>query len=193
MAIPGRVGVLASYRPVPTVDSSARQIATLSEESTLPPAAVHAEAGSWASSPAVRRSMQHNRPRDTALEVAVRSGLHRVGLRFYKHRRPIPGLRCEPDILFPAVRLAVFIDGCFWHACPEHASLPKTNGAWWRAKLEANQTRDRRNDEALRTAGWTVLRVWEHRQVQEIVAEIRTLVASLPRRCESQLDKPRKA
>ena len=140
------------------------------------------QATSWASSPAVRRSMQSNRPRDTTTEVVLRSALHRAGLRFYKHRRPVPGLRCEPDILFPAVRLAVFVDGCFWHACPQHASLPKTNGDWWLAKLRANQARDRRNDEALRAAGWIVLRVWEHGRVDEVVAQIRDLVASLPPR-----------
>jgi DNA mismatch endonuclease (patch repair protein) len=130
--------------------------------------------------------MQHNRPRDTSLEVAVRSALHRAGLRFYKHRRPIPGLRCEPDILFPAVRLAVFVDGCFWHACPEHASFPETNAAWWRAKLQANQARDRRNDEALRAAGWVVLRLWEHGGVDEVVAEISDLVEKLRRRRHMQ-------
>lgn len=136
-------------------------------------------ASSWASTPAVRRSMQSNRPRDTTTEVALRSALHRAGLRFYKHRRPLPGLRCEPDILFPRVRLAVFVDGCFWHRCPDHGTLPKANGRWWRAKLEANQNRDRRNDEALRAAGWTVLRAWEHQPVDEVVVQVRRLVNAL--------------
>jgi DNA mismatch endonuclease (patch repair protein) len=136
---------------------------------------------SWASSPAVRRSMQHNRPRNTSTEVALRSALHRAGLRFFKHRRPLPDLRCEPDIVFPRVRLAVFVDGCFWHSCPDHGSLPKLNGEWWRAKLEATRARDRRNDEALQVAGWTVLRVWEHDSLDEVVDRIRHLITELSR------------
>jgi DNA mismatch endonuclease (patch repair protein) len=128
---------------------------------------------------AVRRSTQSNRPRDTTTEVALRSALHRAGLRFYKHRRPVPGLRCEPDILFPRVRLAVFVDGCFWHRCPDHGTLPKANGRWWLAKLEATQMRDRRNDEGLRAAGWTVFRAWEHQPVDEVVAQVQHLVSAL--------------
>ncbi len=136
-------------------------------------------ASSWATTPGIRRSMQHNRPRDTSTEVCIRSALHKAGLRFFKHRRPLQGLRCEPDILFPGARLAVFVDGCFWHRCPEHGSVPRANGDWWRAKLEANQARDKRNDEALREAGWTVLRVWEHQAVPEVVDEVSRLVRTL--------------
>jgi DNA mismatch endonuclease, patch repair protein len=141
--------------------------------------AARADTGSWATTPAVRRSMQHNRPRDTSTEVALRSALHRAGLRFYKHRRPLSGLRCEPDVLFPGVRLAVFVDGCFWHSCPDHGSLPKANGAWWQAKLENTQIRDRRNDESLRAAGWTVVRLWEHCSIEEMTAEICQVVSTL--------------
>lgn len=132
---------------------------------------------SWASSAAVRRSMQSNRPRDTELEVAFRAALHRAGLRFFKHRRPLPGLRCEPDLIFPRLKVAVFIDGCYWHGCPEHASWPKTNEAWWRNKIEQTRRRDDRNDRALREAGWTVVRVWEHEPVEEAVHRVVVIVS----------------
>ena len=78
---------------------------------------VHME-GSWASSPEVCRSMQSNRGRDTKLELRVRSALHREGLRFRKHVRPLSELRCTADVVFPRERLAVFIDACYWHSCP---------------------------------------------------------------------------
>jgi DNA mismatch endonuclease (patch repair protein) len=139
------------------------------------------EDGSWASSPGVRRSMQSNRPRDTALETAVRSALHRDGLRFRKHVRPVAGLACTVDVLFPTEMLAVFVDGCYWHACPEHASYPRTNRAWWGAKLEGTQERDRRNADALQRAGWHVLRVWEHEDVAIIVRKVRNSLDGLRR------------
>lgn len=107
--------------------------------------------------------------------MALRSAMHRAGLRYVKHRRPVPGVRCEPDVLFPGVRLAVFLDGCFWHACPIHRAVrPRTNAEWWDAKLRANVERDRRNDAALEAAGWTVVRLWEHEPIDvavEIVAD----------------------
>lgn len=123
--------------------------------------------------------MQSNRSRDTTPEIAVRSALHRRGLRFRKHVRPIQGLACTADVVFPRHRLAVFVDGCYWHSCPEHATTPITNGAWWRAKLTATRERDKRNTEALTEAGWHVLRVWEHEEAElvadKIHAELRTL------------------
>ncbi len=128
---------------------------------------------SWASSPTVRRSMQSNRPRNTKPEVALRSALHRDGMRFYKHRRPVAGLRCEADIVFPRARVAVFVDGCFWHGCPDHGTSPKTNATWWASKLDANRQRDLENDHALTSAGWTVIRVWEHEPITDAVTRIR--------------------
>jgi len=106
--------------------------------------------------------MQSNRPRDTGPESRIRQELHREGLRFFKHRRPIATLRCYADALFPTWRLAVFVDGCFWHGCPTHATRPATNATWWATKLDRNIQRDRSNDDALIAAGWTVLRIWEH-------------------------------
>ncbi len=136
---------------------------------------------SWATSPGVRRSMQANRPRDTALERSIRSALHREGLRFRKHKRPVVDIRCEADVVFPTERLAVFIDGCFWHGCPQHATRPAANGEWWAAKLNGNMKRDRLNDERLRAAGWTVVRIWEHekervaaKRVSEVLEALRS-------------------
>ena len=120
---------------------------------------------SWASSPGVRRSMQSNRSRDTAPEVALRSALHARGLRFRKHVRVVREIACIVDVAFPTERLAVFIDGCYWHSCPEHGSYPHTNADWWRAKLVATRARDERNTKLLTQAGWTVLRIWEHEDV----------------------------
>lgn len=127
--------------------------------------------------------MRSNRPRDTQTEVVFRRALHAAGLRFRKHGRPVEGLRCEPDVLFPGIRLAVFIDGCFWHACLEHRGVrPKTHGDWWSAKLDLTVARDRRNDAELEAAGWNVLRIWEHEstanavdRVIERIAELRSL------------------
>lgn len=134
----------------------------------------------WASSSGVRRSMRANRPRDTRPEVAFRSALHRAGLRYFKHRRPIPGVRCEPDVLFPGVRLAVFLDGCFWHQCPIHRAVrPRTNAEWWDAKLRANVQRDQKNDTALESAGWAVLRLWEHEPIDMAVSRVADRVAVL--------------
>jgi DNA mismatch endonuclease (patch repair protein) len=128
---------------------------------------------SWAKSESVRRSMQANRPRNTQPELLLRSALQGAGLRFRKHVRPLPGSRCEPDVVFPGVRLAVFYDGCWWHACPEHGQIPVTNRDWWNAKLAATRERDARNDTALRSAGWTVLRIWQHEPLDDVVRQIR--------------------
>jgi DNA mismatch endonuclease (patch repair protein) len=116
--------------------------------------------------------MQSNRPRDTRPEIALRSGLHAAGLRFRKHYRPISGSRCEVDVAFTRVRLAVQLDGCFWHGCPDHATRPITNETWWSTKLDANIARDRKTDELLSDAGWTVLRFWEHEPTAEVVAKV---------------------
>jgi DNA mismatch endonuclease (patch repair protein) len=109
--------------------------------------------------------MLANRRRDTGPERALRSELHRRGLRYRVDHAPLAGVRCRADLVFPRSRVAVFVDGCFWHACPEHGNLPKANRDWWRTKLELNVARDRRNDEALREAGWQVIRIWEHEPV----------------------------
>lgn len=127
---------------------------------------------------ATRARMSRQRSRDTDPERALRSSLHRRGLRYRLHRRPVPGLRRQADIVFGPARVAVFVDGCFWHCCPDHATSPKANGAWWATKLAANVARDRDTDERLAAAGWTVLRVWEHEDPTEAAARIAELVRS---------------
>jgi DNA mismatch endonuclease (patch repair protein) len=106
--------------------------------------------------------MQGNRGRDTSPEVRLRSVLHRRGLRFRKHVAPLAGLRCQADLVFPGARVAVFVDGCFWHGCPVHGRTPRSNTDYWQAKIERNRRRDERNNGLLAEAGWTVVRVWEH-------------------------------
>jgi len=119
--------------------------------------------------------MQRQRSRNTGVERALRSELHRRGLRYRVHRRPIPGLRRESDVVNARLRLAVFVDGCFWHGCPDHATWPKANAEFWREKIEGNRARDRDTDAKLRDAGWTVVRIWEHEDPVE--AADRVMVA----------------
>jgi DNA mismatch endonuclease (patch repair protein) len=106
--------------------------------------------------------MESTRQRDTAPEVALRRLLHRVGLRYRIDRPPLPTLRRRADLVFASARVAVYVDGCFWHACPLHATWPKENADFWRKKIHENQRRDRDTDRKLSEAGWLVLRVWEH-------------------------------
>ena len=122
--------------------------------------------------------MISNKAHDTVPEVALRAALHKAGLRFFKHRRAIRDLKCLPDVVFPRLKIAVFLDGCYWHGCPQHATWPKTNGAWWRAKLEENRARDRRHNAALEAAGWLVVRIWEHQNPHEVAAAVKELVAA---------------
>lgn len=121
--------------------------------------------------------MQRTPQRSNPLELAVRSRLHRSGERFRVHYRPLGRSRADADIAFTARKLAVLIDGCFWHRCPIHASEPRSNGAWWAQKLDGNVERDRRFDAALAKAGWRVLRLWEHEGIDTIVAIIRGALA----------------
>ncbi|MFC9789059.1 DNA mismatch endonuclease Vsr [Rhodococcus sp. NPDC127528] len=113
-------------------------------------------------SPSTRERMRTQRRRDTAPEMALRRELHRRGRRYRVDRAPLPGMRRRADLVFPAARVAVFVDGCFWHRCPEHATQPRNNAQWWADKLAANVARDRDTDVRLAEAGWVVVRVWEH-------------------------------
>lgn len=119
-------------------------------------------AGSWASSPATRASMRSNRSRDTKPELRLRSLLHRAGLRYRVSAKPLPHLRRTADVVFTKARVAVFVDGCYWHGCPEHGSIPATNRDFWSRKIEGNIRRDKETDRLLTEAGWKVVRVWEH-------------------------------
>lgn len=100
--------------------------------------------------------------RDTQPELAIRSELHRRGFRFRVDRAPVPGLRSRADIVFGSARIAVYVDGCFWHSCPEHGTRPQANAEWWARKLDRNRERDRETDRVLREHGWQVVRIWEH-------------------------------
>jgi DNA mismatch endonuclease (patch repair protein) len=127
-----------------------------------------------ASTPAARALMQRNRRRDSLAEVQLRSALHRLGLRF-RVDHPIrcgPSRPIRPDVVFTKARLAVFVDGCFWHGCPDHGRPPKANSNYWSAKIALNQDRDRRQASVLAAAGWTVLRVWEHEPADEAAQAI---------------------
>ena len=110
----------------------------------------------------IRDRFRKQRRRDTKPEVALRSALHRKGLRFRVDRAVLAGMRSRPDIVFGPSKVAVFVDGCFWHRCREHGTTPKNNREWWNQKLDANVARDRRVDAQLSDAGWQVLRFWEH-------------------------------
>ena len=131
---------------------------------------------SWASSPAVRRVMQGNRSRDTLPEIAVRSAIHAMGMRYRVSARPIREIRRTADILFRRSKVAVFIDGCFWHGCPAHHAPPKSNSEYWAQKIHGNRARDTQTTELLRAAGWTVLRFWSHEEPKEIAARIASAV-----------------
>jgi len=115
--------------------------------------------------------MLSNRRRDTAPELAVRRLLHAAGLRYRVDFAPLGGRR-RADIVFTRHRIAVFIDGCYWHGCPEHATYPMRNSDYWLPKLERNIERDRETDQMLLDAGWIVLRFWEHEVPAAVVAEV---------------------
>jgi len=123
-------------------------------------------------SEATRRSMRGNKSRDTRPELAVRRRLHAVGFRYRVSVRPLPGLRRTADIVFTRRRVAVFVDGCFWHRCPLHATVPRTRVAFWQAKFERNVARDTETDLLLTRAGWTVLRFWEHEDPAAVAENI---------------------
>jgi DNA mismatch endonuclease (patch repair protein) len=120
--------------------------------------------------------MKATRQRDTPAERALRSALHRLGLRYCVDRRPLPELRRRADIVFPRAQVAVFVDGCFWHGCPEHGSWPKQNASWWRAKIEANKRRDADTTAALEERGWHVVRIWEHDPVSVAAEDVARIV-----------------
>ena len=114
--------------------------------------------------------------RDTGAELALRRALHARGFRFRVDRSVLDDRRRRVDIVFGPARVAVFIDGCFWHGCPEHATHPRSNGEFWRAKVEANQARDRDTDRRLQDAGWLLVRVWEHEDPEVAADRIEPLL-----------------
>jgi DNA mismatch endonuclease, patch repair protein len=140
----------------------------------------------WASSPSVRRSMIGNRSRDTGPELALRSALHALGLRFRVDARPVPAIPRRADVVLRGDRVAVFLDGCFWHGCPDHFRPPATNADSWSAKIAGNRARDASTGALLEAAGWAVIRVWEH---EPTAAAARRVLAALLR-VRSAPDRP---
>jgi DNA mismatch endonuclease, patch repair protein len=135
-----------------------------------------------ASSPGRSANMRAIRRTDTKPELALRSALHRLGYRFRKdHRLDLPERRVRPDIAFTARKVAVFVDGCFWHACPEHGSRPAVNQGYWNPKLLRNVERDRAADAALEQAGWQVVRLWEHVPLDDAITAVVTALDGSPR------------
>jgi DNA mismatch endonuclease, patch repair protein len=130
------------------------------------------------SSAAVRRRMLSTGRRDTAPELALRRALHRLGLRYRVDAAPLPGLRRRADVLFRGARVAVFVDGCFWHGCPQHGTSARANAAFWRDKIAANKRRDADTDVRLRAAGWQVIRVWEHQDPQTTAEHVARVVVA---------------
>lgn len=114
--------------------------------------------------------------RDTPAELRLRSALHRLGLRYAVDASPLIGVRRRADIVFRLARVAIFVDGCFWHGCPTHGTWPKSNAAWWRAKIEANRARDADTDRQLKTEGWRVVRIWSHEDADKAARLIAQLV-----------------
>jgi len=114
--------------------------------------------------------MQRQRTRDTAPEMAVRRLLHAAGLRYRVDRAPLPGLRRRADVVFGPAKVALFIDGCFWHGCPDHGSRRTlSNAEYWSEKVRRNRERDKDTDDRLRNAGWLPIRVWEHEDPESVV------------------------
>lgn len=122
--------------------------------------------------------MVANRRRDTGPEMALRRLLHARGLRYRVDHRPLASARYRADIVFTRVKLAVFVDGCFWHGCPEHYQPSKSHAEYWGPKIAANRERDQIVDQLLIDAGWTVIRAWEHEDPELVAALVESAVRS---------------
>jgi len=116
--------------------------------------------------------------RDTGPELKLRRAVHALGLRYRVDHRPVGSLRRRADLVFTSARVAVFLDGCFWHGCPLHGTLPARNHEWWQAKIERTRQRDADTTAALERAGWTVVRVWEHDEPVAAALRIAIVVSS---------------
>ncbi|MHB8689421.1 MAG: DNA mismatch endonuclease Vsr [Candidatus Dormibacteraceae bacterium] len=131
---------------------------------------------SWASSDAARNVMRANRKRDTGPELRLRRHLHRLGLRYRLGRRIAATPPVIPDLVFVRARVAVFVDGCFWHGCPTHGVQPRVNASYWSAKISLNKRRDRVADQNLVGLGWQAVRIWEHEDASEAAAKVEAIV-----------------
>jgi len=126
--------------------------------------------------------MQSNRGRDTRPEVALRSAVHALGLRYRVNTRPLSDLRRTADLVFRKATVAVFVDGCFWHGCPQHHTAARTNASFWANKVDVNRRRDRETDHLLDESGWVSLRVWEHEDPRQAAEYISRIVRERDRR-----------
>ncbi|MEV6231035.1 very short patch repair endonuclease [Saccharopolyspora shandongensis] len=131
-----------------------------------------------ASSEGTRKSMQANKGRDTKPELALRRAVHALGLRYRVSTRPLPAIRRTADLTFSRAKVAVFLDGCFWHGCPEHHTQSATNSEFWAEKVRRNRERDQETDRLLAEAGWSVIRIWEHEDPQVGAARVAQEVRS---------------
>jgi DNA mismatch endonuclease, patch repair protein len=140
---------------------------------------------SWASSPGVRASMRSNNGRDTKPERELRSAVHALGLRYRVSVRPLKAVRRNADLAFTRTKVAVFLDGCFWHGCPDHHTVAVTNAEFWASKVEMNRARDCDTDRRLIEAGWAVVRVWEHEDASVAAQRVRDVVLARRTAAES--------
>lgn len=131
---------------------------------------------SWATSATTRKVMQGNRSRDTKPELAVRRLVHSRGLRYRVNARVEADLRRTADMLFTRARVAVFVDGCYWHGCPVHFTLPKAHSDYWREKIATNRLRDTETNSLLEERGWTILRFWSHEPPVTVADQIEVTV-----------------
>lgn len=122
--------------------------------------------------------MRGNQRRDTLPELAVRRAVHALGLRYVVDARPLPDVNRRADLVFTRAKVAVFIDGCFWHGCPAHGTVPRTNVDYWTSKIERNSERDQETNTVLADRGWVSLRIWEHETVTSAVEKIVAAVRS---------------
>lgn len=120
--------------------------------------------------------MRANRRRDTGPEMAIRRAVHAAGLRYRVDARPLADLNRRADLVFRPTKVAVFVDGCYWHMCPAHGTQPKTNSTYWSSKLQRNATRASETNRRLEEAGWLVLRIWEHEDPLEAAHRITAAV-----------------
>ena len=130
--------------------------------------------------PQTHRRMSSQRSRDTGPEMRLRRALFSRGFRYRVHVAPLPGLRRSADIVFPRQRLAIFVDGCYWHGCPDHGTQPRVNASYWSAKIALNKQRDADTTKRLESAGWRVLRVWEHEDMDDVATVVAELVRKVP-------------
>lgn len=121
--------------------------------------------------------MQANKGKDTKPEMALRSAVHALGLRYRVSAPPLKGVRRTADLVFRKARVAVFLDGCFWHGCPQHHTVAATNAEFWAGKVRHNVERDRDTDRRLSEAGWVTIRIWEHEDPHQAALKVRAVVS----------------